>query len=70
MASSLNEQRYAKNWIERFGPQTRNALINGFKETFAPDLAVQAVDNLFRDEYLLSDDDGMIHWAETYKRPD
>ena len=69
MASSLNEQRYAKNWIERFGPQTRVALITGFRETFAPDLAETAVNNLFRDEYLLADDDGMIHWAETYQRP-
>jgi len=67
MASSLNEQRYARQWIEKHGPQTRSGLLTGFKETFADDLARNAIDNLFRDEYLIADDDGMIHWAETYK---
>jgi hypothetical protein len=66
----LNVRRYAENWIKKYGPQTRGGLLNGFKETFSPDLAEKAIDDLFRHEYLLSDNDGMIHWAETYERPD
>lgn len=63
MAADLNARRYAKNWFEKYGPQTRGALIDGFKMTYAPDLAEKAVDDLFRGEWIMANDDGMINWV-------
>lgn len=67
MTSTFTERLYGKNWLAKRGPQTREQLIEGFRETFVADLATQAVDNLFKSEHLIADNDGMIHWAETYK---
>lgn len=63
MATDLNTRRYAKNWFEKHGPQTRGGLIDGFKMTFAPDLAEKAVNDLFREELIMANDDGMINWV-------
>lgn len=59
--------RYARVWLEKNGPQTRDQLIEGFSHTFVADLATKEVDALFKSEHLLADDDGLIHWAETYQ---
>ncbi len=63
MATDLNTRRYAKNWFDAHGPQTRRGLIDGFRMTFAADLAETAVDDLFREGWIAADDDGMIRWV-------
>lgn len=65
--NNRTEQRYARIWLEKHGPQTRAQLNEGFGHTFVADLATRAVDNLFRSEHLIADEDGLIHWADTYE---
>jgi len=63
MASNMNTRRYVKNWIERHGPQTRTGLIDGLKMAFAHDMVEDIANDLFREEYLSADNDGMIRWV-------
>lgn len=63
MATNLNMRRYAKLWFENHGPQTRSGLIDGLKMTFAHDMVEGIVNDLFREEWIAADDDGMIRWV-------
>lgn len=63
MATNFNTRSYAKNWFETHGPQTRGGLIDGFKAIFTSDLAEKAVDDLFREELIMANDDGVINWV-------